>query len=104
MSDRQDEKLESMLRSRRFEPADPSLAERITLKARGMPQNQNIGLLQWMRRLCAEFHLPKPAYVLASALLLGLVIGFNEPPATNPAEDMDMVQVESFLYADEGVL
>jgi hypothetical protein len=104
MSDRQDEKLESMLQSRRFEPAAPDLADRIVLKARQIPQIQNITLLQWMRRLCAEFHLPKPGYVLACALILGLVVGFNEPLSTSPAEDPDTAQVQSFLYADEGVL
>jgi hypothetical protein len=100
MSDREDEKLESMLRSRRFEPAAPDLADRIVLKARQMPQNQKITL----RRLFAEFHLPKPGYVLACTLLLGLVVGFNMPLETTPADDGDTVQVQSFLYADEGVL
>jgi hypothetical protein len=103
MSDREDEKLDSMLRSRRFEPAAPDLADRIALRARQIPQIQNITLLQWMRRLCAEFHLPKPGYVLACALILGLVVGLNEP-LFSPAEDPDAVQVQSFLYADEGVL
>jgi hypothetical protein len=104
MSDREDEKLESMLQSRRFEPAGPDLADRIVLKAQQIPQSLNITLLQWMRRLFAEFHLPKPGYVLACALILGLVVGFNEPLLTRPAEDPDTVQVQSFLYADEGVL
>ena len=45
----------------------------------------------------------KPGYVLACALILGLVLGFNAPsdPAT---DDTDGAQVQSFLYADEDVL
>ena len=42
-----------------------------------MPQIQNISLWQSLRQLFAEFHLPKPGYVLASALVLGMVLGFN---------------------------
>ncbi len=63
MSDRQDEKLDAMLRARRVEPASPDLAQRIILKAQSLPQNQTIPLWQWMRQLFAEFHLPRPAYV-----------------------------------------
>lgn len=102
MSDH-DEKLEEMLRSRVMEPASPDLAQRIILTAQGIPQDQALPLGQWIKRLFAEFHLPKPGYVLACALILGLVLGFNAPsdPAT---DDTDGAQVQSFLYADEDVL
>jgi hypothetical protein len=100
MSDRHDEKLEEILRSRRFEPASPDLADRIILKAQSIPQNQPIRLAQWVRQLFAEFHLPKPAYVLACTLILGLVIGFYTPLDTTQ-DDADTAHVQSFLYADE---
>ena len=44
MSEYQDEKLESMLRSRRAETVAPDLAGRIILQAQSLPQLQNISL------------------------------------------------------------
>lgn len=104
MSDRQDEKLDAMLRARRVEPASPDLAQRIILKAQSLPQNQTMPLWGWMRQLFAEFHLPRPAYVLACTLILGFVVGFNTPLNTTPADDLDADQVQGFLYADEAML
>jgi hypothetical protein len=65
MNDPQDQKLDALLRSRRLEPASPDLAERIVRRARSIPQNQTVTLTQWMKRLFAEFHLPRPVYVCA---------------------------------------
>lgn len=101
MSDNHDDKLEQMLRVRRLEAASPDLAKRIILKAQAMPQNKNVPLWQWIRQVCTEFHLPKPAYVLAGALIFGVVIGFNTPPDINPAIDDN---VQNFLSADEALL
>ena len=100
MSDRQDENLDAMLRARRFEPAGRDLAQRIILKAQSLPQNQTLPLIPWLRQLFAEFHLPKPAYVVVSALVLGMIVGFSTP--NKPAsKDEDSASVQSFLYADE---
>jgi hypothetical protein len=100
MSDKQDENLDAMLRARRFEPASPDLAQRIILKAQSLPQNQMLPLIPWLRQMFAEFHLPKPAYVVVSALVLGMIVGFSTP--NKPAsKDEDSASVQSFLYADE---
>jgi len=100
MSDKQDENLDAMLRARRFEPAGRDLAQRIILKAQTLPQNQALPLIPWLRQLFAEFHLPKPAYVVVSALVLGMIVGFSTP--NKPAsKDEDSASVQSFLYADE---
>ena len=104
MGNRDDEKLEAMLRSRPVEAASPDLAERIILKAQSLPQTQAIPLMQWVKRLFAEFHLPKPAYVLACTLILGFVLGFNAPLNTSRTVDADVDPVQSFLYADEDLL
>lgn len=104
MSDKLEEKLETLLRSRRIEPASPDLAQRIILKARQTPQIQNPPFWQSVRELFGEFHLPKPAYVLASALVLGVVIGFNAPQETTLAVDDSGVSIQSFLSADEALL
>lgn len=102
MSDRQDDKLDALLRSRRMEPSSPDLANRIILKAQGLPQKQTVSLWRWIRQLFAEFHLPRPAYVLASTLILGVIVGFNTPVDTS-TDNSESVYVQS-LYADEDVL
>jgi len=104
MSDISDEKLEARLRARRIEPASPDLAERIILKAQGIPQVRAISFWQWLRQLCAEYHLPKPAYVLASALILGLLIGFSTAADVTSTDDTNPINIQGFLYADEGPL
>ncbi|TMA85929.1 MAG: hypothetical protein E6J74_32400 [Deltaproteobacteria bacterium] len=104
MSDNRDEKLDRMLRSRRHEPASADLAQRIIFKARQLPQTKTMPLWQSVREMFGEFHLPKPAYVLASALVFGIVIGFSAPQDTGPAADDSGVSVQSFLSADEALL
>jgi hypothetical protein len=104
MSDKKDERLEGILRARRVEPASSDLAQRIILKAQGLPQNQTSSLRQWIRELFAEFHLPRPAYVFACTLILGFLVGFNAPLNTNGLDDWDTDQAQGFLYADEAML
>jgi len=104
MSDHRDEKLDNLLRSRRIEPASPDLAQRIILKAQQVPQNKAVPLWQWIGQLFSEFHLPKPAYVLASALVLGMVIGFSAPQQANVAPDNGGASIQSFLSSDEDLL
>jgi hypothetical protein len=105
MSDNRDEKLETLLRSRRLEPASADLAQRIILKARQMPQTTIASFWQSVRDLFGEFHLPKPAYVLASALVLGIVIGLSAPQETTlAADDSGGVSIQGFLSADETLL
>ena len=104
MSDNRDEKLDQMLRSRRHEPASADLAQRIIFKARQSPPTKTMPLWQSVREMFGEFHLPKPAYVLASALVFGIVIGFGAPQDTGPAADDSGVSVQSFLSADETLL
>ncbi len=104
MSDKQDEKLERLLRSRRMESPSPDLAQRIILQARQVPQQESATIGQWLRGLFKEFHLPKPAYVLAAVLLVGTVVGFNTPLGTATDNDAASAKIQSFLYADEAIL
>jgi hypothetical protein len=102
MSDRPEDKLDALLRFRRIEPSSSDLADRIILKAQGLPQNQRVSLWRWLRQLFAEFHLPRPAYVLASTLILGVIVGLNTPVDTL-VDNSDSVYAQS-LYPDEDVL
>jgi len=104
MSENQDKKLETMLRSRRIEPVSHDLASRIILKAQSLPQAQNISLWNAVRQLFAEFHLPKPGYVLASALVLGIVLGFSTAPENNQSGDAGSATAQSYIAGDEGFL
>lgn len=104
MSEYRDEKLESLLRNRHNQAVNPDLAARITLKAQTIPQVQNISLWQSMRQLFAEFHLPKPGYVLASALVLGMVMGFNTSPDSSTIQDANYTTTQSMIAGDEGFL
>jgi hypothetical protein len=104
MNENQDHKLEKILHSRRVEPANSDLAERIILKAQGLPQLQNLSLWQAVRQLFAEFHLPKPGYVLASALVLGMMLGFSTAPENGQLSDASSASAQSYIAGDEGLL
>jgi len=104
MKDSRDDKLDNLLRSRRVEPASPDLAQRIIFKARQLPQKRSLSPWQWMCQICAEFHLPKPSYVLAGALILGTVIGFSLPPSINSNADDSIAGVSGFFSSDEALL
>ena len=102
MNDERDDKLDLWLRQRKVTSASSDLAQRIILRAQQVPQIKSVSLWQSIRELCAEFHLPKPAYVLASALAVGLVIGFSTPQDTGSGKDV--VAAQSFLAVDEAML
>jgi hypothetical protein len=104
MDDKRDEKIDRLLSSRRVAPASPDLAQRIILKAQLLPQNATVSFWQWVRQACVEFHLPKPAYVLAIALVFGLVIGLSTPPDINSSADDDAASAQSVLSADGALL
>jgi len=112
MNRRHDEKLDELLRSRRIEPAREDLAERIIQRAQALPQERPARFLDWLTALFDEFHLPKPAYVLASTLVAGFVIGLvtqvgiGQPNASQlgSADLAGPTPIESFLYVDEDLL
>ena len=100
MSDPLDERLERMLRERRFEPASPDLAQRIVVAARRRPRAERaLSPVQWIGQLFAELRLPAPAYVIAGTLLLGFLVGLGAPLVVG--DDSEPLYVQSFLYSDE---
>ena len=93
-----------MLRSRRTEAASPDLAARIILRAQGMPQVQSYSLWQSLRQLFAELHLPKPGYVLTTALVLGMFLGFSTAPQMVSSTDSDADQCRELSRRRRGVV
>src|SRR6188474_2705968 len=104
MSQDQDEKLDRMLHSRRIEPSSQDLATRIILKAQSLPQVQNLSLWQAVRQLFAEFHLPQPGYVLATALVLGMMLGFSTAPDDDQSGNPSSMAAQSYIAGDEELL
>jgi hypothetical protein len=99
-----DQKLESMLRSRRTQAASPDLAARIMRRAQTTPQIQGFSLWQALRQSFSELHLPQPGYVLAVTLLLGMLLGFSTAPQNIASSDTTSASAQSFLADDEGLL
>jgi hypothetical protein len=99
-----DQKLESMLRSRRTQAASTDLAARIIRKAQAVPQIQRFFLWQALRQLFIELHLPKPGYVLAITLVVGMLLGFSTAPQISPNTESSSASAQSFLADDEGLL
>lgn len=104
MTDHRDQKIDRLLRARRVEPASGDLPQRIIMKARGLPQTPYLSLWDSLRQLFAEFHLPKPAYVLAGALALGMVIGFSAPQQSTLVAEDNSASVYTLLTGDETLL
>ena len=104
MSQDQDEKLDRMLHSRRIEPSSQDLATRIILKAQSLPQVQNLSLWQAVRQLFAEFHLPQPGYVLATALVLGMMLGFSTAPDDDQSGNPSSMAAQNYIAGDEELL
>ena len=57
-----------------------------------------------MRQLFAEFHLPKPGYVLASALIIGMLVGFSTAPDNSSIKEVNSSTAQLYLSGDEDLL
>jgi hypothetical protein len=79
-----DKKLEALLARQIIEPPSAGLADRIIAAIYPRPVAEPISAT--LRRIFAEF-LPRPAYALAAALLLGAVLGFGFTPDASYAQD-----------------
>lgn len=98
----EDKKLDDLLRSRGLKPAAPDLVARIIACAQGLPQMESLSFWQSLRRVFAEFYLPKPGYVISAALLLGMAAGFAAMPDSRVPEASAIST--SFISGDESLL
>ena len=78
---------ERYLQERRFEPARPGLAERIIAATgeRKFVGYSATGIIAYFAGVI-ESLLPKPAYILAIVLIIGILIGASLPMQSNEAE------------------
>lgn len=104
MTEKHDDKLESMLRSRQSEAASADLAQRIIHKAQSLPQIQNLSLWLSLRQLFVESHLPRPGYVLAATLIFGMLLGFATAGDEAAIKETSYANSQSFLSGDEELL
>jgi len=92
------DELDTLLKTRHFEPAFPALAERIINASKYSRRHPIANIAQWLKNLFADFSLPQPAYALAAMLMLGVGIGLSSSEAT--AED----SIAQSVFSDEGTV
>jgi hypothetical protein len=96
----QDHALDALLRRRRFTPARPGLSGRIIAAAHAQGRPQGFG--QWLADMLAELLLPRPAYALASVLMIGVIIGGIMPDISSGA-GADEEEASLQIYLDDEV-
>jgi len=97
---REQERFESLLRQRGFEPAHNGLADRILAAAHPVHRRERAGIAAWLQELLGELPvLQNPALVLASVLMLGFAIGFGATSQTLPGSE-DYNTAFTFLEED----
>lgn len=103
-----DEKLETLLATRALAEPSADLADRIIARAAVTPQQVPLRLMEWLERAFSELQLPKPAYSLASVMVLGLVLGSSFSQVENSTVSVDenasMAVIESAFYMEEDLL
>lgn len=91
-----DKKLEQYLHLSKIPDPNPSLQQRIILAARSRkPQN----IMENILNIFQEFLIPKPQYVIALSLIIGVTIGINVSVNGDNNED----QINEFLYLSEEI-
>lgn len=90
-----EEELKTLLAPLARDISAPSadFADRIIMAAARTRQQRSVSLWVYISDSFAEFMLPKPGYVLASMMVLGLVFGWTivQSPS-EPAKQIDYVQ------------
>ncbi|MFO1242653.1 MAG: hypothetical protein U1E36_05565 [Rickettsiales bacterium] len=95
-----DEEELKMILARDIPAPSKNFAERIILAAHSTPQRRPLSVWNYIREAFAECLVPKPAFVLASMLALGLVFGFNAANMQSPAKTS--VQYVQDAWSNQG--
>jgi hypothetical protein len=105
-----DPAFDALLRSRQQPLPPEGLEERIILAATRLPQQPRTSIRFSLGQLLAEaFALtPKPAYAMASAMMLGILVGFGSSPLDttpgNNAATPKQTALYDTLYDDGEIL
>lgn len=97
-----DEEELKMVLSRDIPAPAADLAERIILTARSIPQRRPVSLWNYVQGAFAECFVPKPAFVLASMLVLGIVFGLGVTAQQPLQSETEYVQ-DAFTTAGWGI-
>lgn len=103
VNDQEEDVLAGWLSHRQFEPCDPDAAERIILAASYRQQKIAFSLVGWLQKSFADCMFPQPAYMLASLLVLGFLIGFSTF-FPNPVDEDDVLMPQLSFYDEGNVL
>lgn len=101
----EDQALNSFLSASSFDAASPQLVNRILESAKQRKvQNTGFDFYQGMQELIASLVIPRPVYMLACILVLGFVIGLNDPSDLSSNADSSTDTVNSFLYIEGEII
>jgi hypothetical protein len=84
---RSDEKLNQLLKSVKVVPPRSNLAERIIAQAQPLSKNQpepntqilSVNKESFIKQILRSLVFPKPAYALACSMLVGVLVGWQNP-------------------------
>ncbi|MFT6114112.1 MAG: hypothetical protein ACJA10_001050 [Oleispira sp.] len=76
-----DEKLNQLLNSVKSAAPNANLAQRIIVKARSQPDGEvvDMGEETFFKQFFHSFIFPKPVYALACSMLVGILLGWQNP-------------------------
>lgn len=103
MNNLYEDQIDALLTKRKFEPCREGGAEHIIALATQMPQQVAFSLMAWLQASFAELMLPRPAYVMATLLLLGTIIGSTALNSSSDEEEYIM-GLQASLYEEAGNL
>jgi hypothetical protein len=101
-----DEKLNQLLNSSLPVPVSSNLAQRIILEAKTQPEFKVTAKFEetFVKQFFRSFIFPKPAYALACSMLMGVLLGWQNPEFifnTLPVADIDNDNDLSSLFLSE---
>ncbi len=92
------DRLDQLLENRRFEAHAPDFASRIIQAAARTEQKIPLRFSTWLKQIFAEFELPRPAFALSCALVLGLAIGISDTLSLSTDQEAPLT---TLLYDSE---
>jgi len=99
-----DDELNQLLNEVKVPPAGSNLAERIIMQAQPSShlQAESVNKDGFLRQFFAALAFPKPGYALACSMLIGVLVGWQNPDVnTNAAQTISADEELSSLFLAE---